>query len=382
MTPSELESLLKFADGDVKQVAEMLREFNMKEPLAGPPKKMLKKEDGNPQNFDNRKDRGPNGPRKGEISEEDKHVIKQMLDGPYENPKKFEQLKISFGPIPVQIKHFVNLTSLQCFNNSLTSLPAEIGQLSQLKQLYCSGNQLTLLPVEIGQLSQLQRLWCSNNKLTSLPVQIGQLKQLQELYCNSNELTSLPVEIGQLSQLQELYCGSNELTSLPAEIGQLSQLKQLSCSVNQLTSLPAEIGQLSQLKQLICWGNQLTSLPAEIGQLSQLQELNCDHNLFVRLPLSLARLSKITNLQFVLKSTGAEIDREIDVNRQMLNDIYQQQKKKFFSPFYQLLGNAEEEARKMGRQMVEDVYKIIYKQLQAEFDNKYVVYGLNIVVED
>lgn len=83
-------------------------------------------------------------------------------------------------------------------------------------------------------------------------------------------------------------------------------------SLFQLTSLPVQIGQLSQLQELNCWVNQLTSLPVEIGQLSQLRELYCNNNLFVRLPLSLARLSKITNLQFVLKSIDAEIDREID----------------------------------------------------------------------
>ena len=36
LKPSELKSLLNFANGDVDQVAEMLRDFDIKELLAGP----------------------------------------------------------------------------------------------------------------------------------------------------------------------------------------------------------------------------------------------------------------------------------------------------------------------------------------------------------
>ena len=200
-------------------------------------------------------------------------------------------------------------------------------------------------------------------------MEIRNLSKLQKLDCSRNRLTSLPTEIGDLSQLRELACSSNELTSLPEQIGELSQLQKLVCNFNQLTSLPPEIGRLSQLEELYCNTNQLTSLPAEIGKLGELQALNCGYNSFVRLPLSLARLSKVGFFKFKLESISYATG--IEVNRQMLLFIYQQESEKFFPPFFKFY------ADKQTSFLPNDVYREIYQFLLADFDNIYVIYRLN-----
>ncbi len=101
------------------------------------------------------------------------------------------------------IQAFVNLKSLECLENNLTSLP----QLpSNLVKLDCSMNQLTTLPTLPVSLVELS---CAVNKLTKLP---SLPTTLTVLYCNFNEITSLPVLP---NELEYLACGSNKITCLP-----------------------------------------------------------------------------------------------------------------------------------------------------------------------
>jgi hypothetical protein len=246
------------------------------------------------------------------------------------NPRQTKKLRISAGPIPVQIKYFVNLTFLNC---QFTTPP------------------LTSLPPEIGELSQLQSLDCSDNKLTELPRQIGKLSQLQSLHCNNNQLTSLPAEIGQLSQLQSLHCNKN-----------------------QLTSLPAEIGQLSQLQSLHCYNNRLMSLPAEIGKLSKLESMNVYSNRFVRLPLSLASLKK-ERLEFFLNSTDGKA--MIGVVREMLQPIYEEQQRVILAPFVRWKFAMDKMGSQVGHVLPSDIAREIQKRVEAEMDKKYVIYRWN-----
>ena len=301
MTTAEITSLLQFTNGNVKQVSEMLKGLDIKEPLAGaPPLKRRRTKEGSV--GEKTKEPTPDHDKKGSSAAEntpppdDKRDL-EIFFKEYPNYESVLEVRLSRHTLPPefpsQIKYFVNLRKLYIDDAGLTSLPREIGELGQLQVLDCAWNQLTSLPREIGQMRQLQELYCDNNRLTSLPAEIGNLGQLQVLDCAWNQLTSLPDQIWLLSKLQELYCDNNQLTSLPVQIRQLSPLLKLACYSNQLTSLPDQIGRLSQLQELVCYGNRLTSLPDQIGRLSQLQKLGCGGNQLTSLPGQIVRLRQL-----------------------------------------------------------------------------------------
>ena len=101
------------------------------------------------------------------------------------------------------IQAFVNLKTLECLENNLTSLP----QLpANLVKLDCSMNQLTVLPILP---TSLEELSCAVNKLTKLPSLPSTLKII---YCNFNEITALP---SLPNELEYLACGSNKIKCLP-----------------------------------------------------------------------------------------------------------------------------------------------------------------------
>jgi len=101
------------------------------------------------------------------------------------------------------IQYFSNLRSLECIENSLTTLP-ELPK--KLQRLDCSMNLLVSLP---DLPSHLEELSCAQNLLTELPNLPAGLKIL---YCNFNQLYRLPILP---SALEYLACGSNQLKCLP-----------------------------------------------------------------------------------------------------------------------------------------------------------------------
>jgi uncharacterized repeat protein (TIGR01451 family) len=142
------------------------------------------------------------------------------------------------------LEYFVNLNTLHCSGNQLTSLPALPNNLTVL---WCLNNQLTSLPTLPNSLTDLR---CFNNQLSSLPALPN---SLNTLWCYNNQLTSLPALPNSLTDLR---CYYNQLTSLPALPNSLNKLW---CYNNQLSSLPALPNSLTDLR---CYSNQLSSLPA------------------------------------------------------------------------------------------------------------------------
>jgi uncharacterized repeat protein (TIGR01451 family) len=181
------------------------------------------------------------------------------------------------------IEHFINLESLDCAFNNLTTLP-ELNPL--LTTLDCSNNNLTSLPDLPPSLTMLN---CDNNNISALPALPASLNQLYcgvnnlselpdlpqslaHLRCNNNLLSSLP----ELSpSLTHLWCYSNNLTTLP-ELP--PALTALDCYHNDLLTLP-ELPQ--SLTHLICYNNDLTVLP-ELPQ--SLLYLRCHENNLIALP--------------------------------------------------------------------------------------------------
>ncbi|MBK8444049.1 MAG: leucine-rich repeat domain-containing protein [Sphingobacteriales bacterium] len=178
------------------------------------------------------------------------------------------------------IENFINLQTLNCGNNQLTSL--EVSNLINLQHLDCGDNQLTSL--EVADLTNLQTLYCHSNQLSSL--EVSNLVNLQTLNCGGNQLTS--IEVSALSNLQGLWCYSNQLSSL--DVSALSNLQSLYCAGNQLTSL--EVSNLVNLQTLVCYFNQLSSL--YVSNLPNLQYLSCNDN-----QLSSLEVSNLPNLQYL-----------------------------------------------------------------------------------
>lgn len=147
----------------------------------------------------------------------------------------------------------LNLQSLYCFRNQLTSL--NVQDLTKLQVLSCVDNQLTSLNVQ--GLINLQGLYAGGNQLSSINVQ--GLTNLEDLSCTGNQLTSLNVQ--GLTNLEELWCNGNLLTSL--NVQGLAKLVRLDCEFNQLTSL--NVLGCTNLRGLRCDNNQLTSLNLKTG---------------------------------------------------------------------------------------------------------------------
>jgi len=125
------------------------------------------------------------------------------------------------------------------------------GEISRAEALFVKTIDVQDLGVEslsgIEFFLNLTTLRCAGNKLTSLPV--DQLKALEILDCSANELTS--IDVSALKNLKKLYCRTNRLTVL--YVLHNSALEYLDCAVNQLTALNVRRNPL--LKEVVCFNN-------------------------------------------------------------------------------------------------------------------------------
>ena len=260
MTSAEIINILRFTDGDVEEASKLLRDLNIKAPLAGPPRKKREGESGAPVPID----------FSTEPLNEDLKILSILMDGKSltgikEEAESLQELRVKQSALielilehelaavslPSQIQYFVNLKELNCSDNQLTSLPAEIGQLSQLQVLDCSFNYLTSLSKEIGQLSQLQVLNCSRNRLTLLPKEIGDLSKLTYLDCSQNQLTSLPLEIGKLVKLITLETYYNPFYRMPLSIGRLRNTGEVRLTIHHVNGVQSEKGMIDYRDQFV-----------------------------------------------------------------------------------------------------------------------------------
>ncbi len=122
------------------------------------------------------------------------------------------------------VSYFINLDTLNCNNNLLTTIPPIA---KTIKVLFASYNQLTSLPSALP--DSLHVLLCNNNKLSSLPTIPTEVSYLS---CENNQLTSLP----QIPDAVGLFlCENNQLTSIP---NIPKSIGIFTCDHNQLTFLP------------------------------------------------------------------------------------------------------------------------------------------------
>ncbi|MBA7527998.1 Internalin J [subsurface metagenome] len=104
------------------------------------------------------------------------------------------------------IESFINLDTLYCMNNHLTTL--DISNCTALKWLSCSNNQLSILDVSNN--TTLEELFCYNNQLTTLDVSNNTI--LTILSCGLNQLTAL--DVSNNNALEKISCIDNQITSL------------------------------------------------------------------------------------------------------------------------------------------------------------------------
>jgi len=169
------------------------------------------------------------------------------------------------------IEAFLNLTSLNCSNNLLTTL--DVSNNVALTYLSCGGNDLATLDVSNN--TALAYLYCENNLLTNL--NLGSISNLKTLHCNDNFLTTL--NVSNKTALSDLRCGFNELTNL--DVSQNTDLNYLHCQNNALTSL--DVSNNTVLVYLYCGYNNLTALDVSQNTLSRLY---CENNALTSLDLS------------------------------------------------------------------------------------------------
>lgn len=142
------------------------------------------------------------------------------------------------------IEFFVNLTSLDCERNQLTSL--DLTSNNSLKYLYCQRNKLTSL--DVSKCTALKELHCKGNLLTSLDV--SKCRAMKDLSCYDNRLSTL--DISGCTALEELSCHDNNLTTL--DVSGYTALSHFSCYNNNLTSLNVSN---TALRELNCYQNKI-----------------------------------------------------------------------------------------------------------------------------
>ena len=101
------------------------------------------------------------------------------------------------------IEYFTALTSLDCYNNQLTTL--DVSKNTALKRLYCHINRLTSL--DVSKNTALEYLYCYSNQLTTLDV--SKNTALKTLDCHGNQLTTL--DVSGCTALTGLYCYKNRI---------------------------------------------------------------------------------------------------------------------------------------------------------------------------
>ncbi|RED46683.1 putative repeat protein (TIGR01451 family)/predicted secreted protein (Por secretion system target) [Winogradskyella eximia] len=141
-------------------------------------------------------------------------------------------IHLNFGQYDVTdasgIEYFINLESLNCQYNALSSL--NVNTLVNLTYLNCSNNQLTEL-TGINNLVNLEVLDCGNNALSALD--LSNSFNLESIACYNNQLTILT--LGELANLIILDCTYNQITSLDVTGSPI--LQELYCANNQITYL-------------------------------------------------------------------------------------------------------------------------------------------------
>lgn len=246
-----------------------------------------------------------------------------------------DTLDVSHGVISdmTGIGAFINVTTLYCNNNKITTL--DVTNNTLLEGLWCGYNPF-LTKLNVNGCTNLQTLYCEFANIDTLDM--STCGALQELFCPDNSLTSLNLtgctsllkvgcHVNQLSTLDlstcisliELDCQVNQLTSL--DVSNCQQLLDLDCRYNQLSTL--DVNPCTSLTHLLCDNNQLSSLM--VNNNSTLKWIYCGHNQLTTLDVSgcsaLEFLWGTNNLLTTLDVSPCSSLFQLDCNRNSIVNL-------------------------------------------------------------
>lgn len=142
------------------------------------------------------------------------------------------------------IQDFINLSTLNCSNNQLSTL--NLIQNTSLKNLNCSKNELnTFTPSDNLLLTELN---AGNNKITAIDV--SKNNKLSILNLSSNNMLNL--DVSKNTNLTFLSCGFNQLANL--DVSKNLILKEIECSNNNIYNLNLKNGNNANMQRMI-FGN-------------------------------------------------------------------------------------------------------------------------------
>lgn len=178
------------------------------------------------------------------------------------------------------IEAFVNITSLNCSVNQISSL--DVSQNISLTSLNCSDNAINALDVSFN--TNLIELFCTNNTISTLD--LSNNTALLQLFCGKNQLSNL--DLSQNPGLVFLNCADNQLTNIDVSLA--IDLAHFNCTDNQISTL--DLSNNTNLYDLACSYNQLQIL--DLSQNTLLEHVSCDYN-----PLSSLNLTLQSNLMYL-----------------------------------------------------------------------------------
>ena len=182
------------------------------------------------------------------------------------------------------ISYFTGLISLNCKNNSLTSL--DISQNTALQKLNCRYNQISSL--DVTQNTSLTILNCSDNNLSS--IDISKNNALTKFSCEDNQLSA--IDVSNNTDLNYFICGDNQITSL--DVSNNILLNYFGCHGNQLSAI--DVSNNTSLEVLSFGKNSLTTI--DVSSNTLLTEFRCYENQLTALDLSLNTNLSIIDISY------------------------------------------------------------------------------------
>ena len=170
------------------------------------------------------------------------------------------------------IAHFINLDTLICNNNQLTTI--DLSKNLRLVRFSCDNNALTSLDVS-GNI-ELTDLSCQSNKINAINI-FGNLK-LKTFNCSANKIAV--IDVSKLTALEIFTCNDNELVALV--VNQNTKMTTLNCFNNQIATL--DLSKNVAMTTLNCSNNKLTAL--DVSNNVAMTTLNCSNNELTALDVS------------------------------------------------------------------------------------------------